>query len=60
MLLDRPGRFLYRHGVNTYWLMRLLTTNYRLYSVGGGLVVLLIVVWLLSGHDVPVRMLANH
>jgi len=34
MLLDRPGRSLYRHGVNLYGAMRILCTDYRYWVCG--------------------------
>jgi hypothetical protein len=43
MLLDRPGRFLYRHGVNLYSAMRVLCTDYRyIVCTGVALVAILI------------------
>ncbi len=53
MLLDRPGRFLYRHGVNLYGVMRILCTDYRYFvAVGVVLVAALIIRLILTNTGV--------
>jgi hypothetical protein len=47
MLLDLPGRFLYRHRFDTYAVMRVFCTRYRcIVCVAVLLVVIALIAWL--------------
>ena len=48
MLLDRPGRFLYRRHVNLYPAMRALCSKYRYLVCGAIFLLCLTAVWLLT------------
>lgn len=48
MLLDRPGRYLYKHHVNLYPAMRALCSDYRYLVCGFIVLACLVAVWLLT------------
>ena len=52
MLLDKPGRFLYKHHVDLYPAMRAFCSDYRYIVCGGVVAVAAILVWFLARPSV--------
>lgn len=48
MLLDKPGRFLYKHHVDLYPAMRAFCSDYRYLVCGGLMMGVVVVAWLLA------------